>query len=63
MSISINVHSIRRGLRSCVKGFREGAQRVRLVLRTLHHIVVTARAWCRREVRFLREELIAEGLP
>ena len=28
----------------------------------LHHIVVTGRVWCRRELIFLREELIEEGL-
>ena len=34
-----------------------------LSLRTPHHIVVRARVWCRREMIFLREELIAEGFP
>jgi len=28
---------------------------------TLHHIVVTTRVQCRREVKSLRKELIAEG--
>jgi hypothetical protein len=29
---------------------------------TLHHIVVTTRVQCRRGVKSLRKELIAEGL-
>jgi hypothetical protein len=29
---------------------------------TLHHIVVTTRVQCRREVKSLRKELIAEGV-
>jgi len=33
-----------------------------LSLLTLHYIVVMARVWRRREMIFLREELIAEGL-
>jgi len=34
-----------------------------LSFRTTAYIVVAVRAWCRRGMIFLREELIAEGSP
>jgi hypothetical protein len=68
MSIITNVYPLRLWLRSLDQRLsgQDGLRHVRggcdLSLRTPHHIVVTARVWCRREMIFLREELIAEGL-
>jgi hypothetical protein len=69
MSIIRNVHSFRLGLRSGDqrRSEQDGQPNVNsgcdVPFRTLHHIVVKARPWCSGEMRFLSEELIAEGFP
>jgi hypothetical protein len=42
-------------------GCAKGTADVPCPAQTLHHIVVTTRVQCHREVKFLRKELIAEG--